>query len=67
MNFIIVPFKNFKLAKSRMRKDLSDKKTEEVVEKMLQHVLEEVSKCKISDGNFLITNDQKAISIAIMN
>ena len=66
MNFIIVPFKNFKLAKSRMRKDLSDKKTEEVVEKMLQHVLGEVSKCKISDGNFLITNDQKAISIAKM-
>ena len=57
MKFVVVPFKNFKLAKSRMRKDISDQKTEEIVEKMLIHVLSEVSKSKLSNGNFIVTKD----------
>ena len=64
MKFIIVPFKNFKSAKTRMRKDLSGQETEKIVEKMLIHVLQEVSKSQMSDENFIITNDKKAISIA---
>ena len=64
MKFIIVPFKNFKSAKTRMRKDLSTQETEKIVEKMLIHVLQEVSKSQMSDENFIITNDKKAIRIA---
>lgn len=64
MKFIIVPFKNFKSAKTRMRKDLSSQETEKIVEKMLIHVLQEVSKSQMSDENFIITNDKKAIRIA---
>ena len=64
MKFIIVPFKNFKLAKTRMRKDLSARETEKIVERMLTHVLEEVSKSEMSEANFIITNDKKAINIA---
>ncbi len=64
MKFILVPFKNFNLAKSRMRKDLSAPKTEKIVEKMLSHVLSEVSKSKLSDSNYIVTNDLKAIEIA---
>ena len=64
MKFVVVPFKNFKLAKSRMRKDISDQKTEEIVEKMLIHVLSEVSKSKLSNGNFIVTKDKKAMELA---
>ena len=64
MKFILVPFKNFILAKSRMRKDLSKKNTEKIVEKMLTHVLYEVSKSKLSDFNYIVTNDSRAIEIA---
>ena len=64
MKFVIVPFKNFELAKSRMRKDISDQKTEEIVEKMLIHVLSEVSKSKLSNGNFIVTKDKKAMELA---
>ena len=64
MKFVLVPFKNFKLAKSRMRKDISDQKTEEIVEKMLIHVLSEVSKSKLSNGNFIVTKDKKAMELA---
>ena len=64
MKFIIVPFKNYKSAKSRMRKDLSDKETEKIVENMLRHVLTEVSKSQMSDASFLITKDEEAISLA---
>lgn len=64
MNFILVAFKNFEQAKSRMRQDLPKEKTIKIVEKMLLHVLTEVSKSKKSDFNYLITNDEKAISIA---
>ena len=64
MKFIIVPFKNYKSAKSRMRKDLSDEETEKIVENMLRHVLTEVSKSQMSDASFLITKDEEAISLA---
>ena len=64
MKFIIVPFKNYKSAKSRMRKDLSDEETEQIVENMLRHVLTEVSKSQMSDASFLITKDEEAISLA---
>ena len=47
-----------------MRKDLSSQETEKIVEKMLIHVLQEVSKSQMSDENFIITNDKKAIRIA---
>jgi 2-phospho-L-lactate guanylyltransferase len=63
MKFIIVPFKNYKSAKSRMRKDLSDEETEKIVENMLRHVLTEVSKSQMSDASFLITKDEEAISL----
>ena len=47
-----------------MRKDISDQKTEEIVEKMLIHVLSEVSKSKLSNGNFIVTKDKKAMGLA---
>ena len=47
MNYILVPFKNFKQAKSRLRKDLSDSETEKIAKLMLEDVLSEVSKSKI--------------------
>ena len=62
MNFILVPFKNFKNAKSRLRKDLSDKETKKIVKLMLEDVLEQVSKSKLGDKKFLLTNDSEAIA-----
>jgi|TARA_B100000131_G_scaffold81846_2_gene78867 2-phospho-L-lactate guanylyltransferase len=63
MNFILVPFKNFKNAKSRLRKDLSDKETKKIVKLMLEDVLEQVSKSKLGDKKFLLTNDSEAIAL----
>ena len=40
MNFVLVPFKTFKNAKTRLRKDLSDLDTEYIVKIMLEDVLE---------------------------
>ena len=57
MNYILVPFKNFKQAKSRLRKDLSDSETEKIAKLMLEDVLSEVSKSKIADRKFLLTKD----------
>ena len=67
MEFILVSFKNFKHAKTRLRNDLSDLLTEEIAEKMLENVLTEVSKSKEADKKFLLTNDEKAIQIGMEN
>ena len=65
MNYILVPFKNFKQAKSRLRKDLSDSETEKIAKLMLEDVLSEVSKSKIADRKFLLTKDSNAISLGV--
>ena len=65
MNYILVPFKNFKQAKSRLRKDLSDSQTEKIAKLMLEDVLSEVSKSKIADRKFLLTKDNNAISLGV--
>ena len=62
MNYILVPFKNFKQAKSRLRKDLSDSETEKIAKLMLEDVLSEVSKSKIADRKFLLTKDSHVIA-----
>ncbi len=64
MNFIIISFKNFKEAKSRMRKDLSDTVTLDIVRCMLEDVLWQVKRSKISDKNFIVTKDEEAIEMA---
>ena len=64
MNFIIIPFKNFKEAKSRMRKDLSDAVTLNIVRCMLEDVLWQVKKSRVSDKNFIVTKDEEAVKIA---
>ena len=66
MNFILVPFKTFKNAKTRLRKDLSDFDTEHIVKIMLEDVLEQVSKSKIAEKKFILTADEEAIKIAKM-
>lgn len=65
MNYILVPFKNFKNAKSRLRKDLSNSETEKLAKLMLEDVLSEVSKSKLADRKFLLTNDSSAMSLGI--
>ena len=65
MNYILVPFKNFKQAKSRLRKDLSDSETEKIAKLMLEDVLSEVSKSKIADRKFLLTKDSNAMSLGV--
>ena len=65
MNFILVPFKKFKIAKSRLRKDLSNSETEKLAKLMLEDVLSEVSKSKLADRKFLLTNDSSAMSLGI--
>ena len=65
MEFILVSFKNFKYAKTRLRNDLSDSLTEEIATKMLENVLTEVSKSMEADKKFLLTNDEKAIQMGI--
>ena len=65
MNYILVPFKNFKQAKSRLRKDLSDSQTEKIAKLMLEDVLSEVSKSKIADRKFLLTKDSNAMSLGV--
>ena len=65
MNYILVPFKNLKQAKSRLRKDLSDSDTEKIAKLMLEDVLSEVSKSKIADRKFLLTKDSNAISLGV--
>ena len=67
MNFVLVPFKTFKNAKTRLRKDLSDLDTEYIVKIMLEDVLEQVSKSKIAEKKFILTADEKAIKIAKEN
>jgi len=64
MNFIIVPFKNFKEAKSRIRRNLPDINTARIVKFMLEDVLYQVKKSKISDRNFIVTKDKEAIKLA---
>ena len=64
MNFVLVPFKTFKNAKTRLRKDLSDLDTEYIVKIMLEDVLEQVSKSKIAEKKFILTADEEAIKIA---
>ena len=64
MNFVIVPFKNFVDAKSRLRKDISDKQTRKIVKIMLEHVLAEIKKCSDSFEKYLVTKDEEAIKIA---
>ena len=58
MNFVIVPFKNFVDAKSRLRKDISDKQTRKIVKIMLEHVLAEIKKCSDSFEKYLVTKDE---------
>ena len=65
MNYILVPFKNFKNAKSRLRKDLSNSETEKLAKLMLEDVLSEVSKSKLADRKFLLTKDSSAMSLGI--
>ena len=64
MNIVIVPFKNFKLAKSRLRNSFSDEITVGLVECMLKDVLTEVKKSTLPDKKFLLTMDDKAIELA---
>ena len=64
MNFIIIPFKNFKEAKSRMRKDLSDAVTLDIVRCMLEDVLWQVKRSRVSEKNFIVTKDEEAVKIA---
>ena len=64
MNYILVPFKNFKNAKSRLRKDLSNSETEKLAKLMLEDVLSEVSKSKLADRKFLLTKDSSAMSVS---
>jgi len=64
MNFVLVPFKTFKNAKTRLRKDLSDLDTEYIVKIMLEDVLEQVSRSKIAEKKFILTADEEAIKIA---
>ncbi len=64
MNFTIVPFKNFKEAKSRIREDLSGTATFSLVRCMLEDVLWQVKKSKVSDKNFIVTKDEEAIRMA---
>ena len=64
MNIVIVPFKNFKLAKSRLRNSFSDEITVGLVECMLKDVLTEVKQSTLPDKKFLLTMDDKAIELA---
>ena len=64
MQFVIVPFKNFLEAKSRMRKTVSYDTTIKIVKIMLEHVLSEIKNSKKSDKNFIVTKDKEAVKIA---
>ena len=64
MQFVIVPFKNFLEAKSRMRKTVSYDTTIKIVKIMLEHVLSEIKNSKKSDKNFIVTKDKEAVKLA---
>ena len=51
--------------RDRLRKDLSNSETEKLAKLMLEDVLSEVSKSKLADRKFLLTNDSSAMSLGI--
>ncbi|GIR28707.1 hypothetical protein CM15mP43_03310 [bacterium] len=65
MNYILVPFKNFKQAKSRLRKDLSDSETEKIAKLMLEDVLSEVQNQKLQIESFCLLKIANAISLGL--